>query len=84
MTPRKHERRSKRLPVTFGGRLEATTQDLSDAGLCAEMDGVFLPGSEVEGTVRVGRKARPFAGVVAWAIPGRASGKPSRVGVRFT
>lgn len=75
----------RRLRVSLGGKLPAVTANVSRQGFCAEMSGVFLPGSQVHGELEVGGKRYPFKGEVAWARAGdpRLS-VASRFGVRFT
>ncbi|MBI5543887.1 MAG: PilZ domain-containing protein [Deltaproteobacteria bacterium] len=70
--------------VSLGGRLKAVTVDVSEFGFCAELDPVFLPGSEVEGDIQVRDQVFRFRGLVSWAQAGRRHEKRSRIGVRFT
>ena len=78
-------RQRRRLEVSFGGRLPAVTADVSMGGFCAEMPGVFLPGSIVHGLVKMGDRVFPFAGEVAWARAGNPQASlHSQFGVRFT
>ena len=78
-------RPSRQVQVRFGGRVDAVTVDLHRHGFCAEMPGVFLPGSEVHGTLGLEEGEVPFRGRVVWARPGdpRACTR-SRFGIRFT
>lgn len=71
--------------MTLGSKLPAFTADVSSGGFCAEMPGVFLPGSLVHGTIALGDHEVPFRGEVTWARAGdpRTSTR-SRFGVRFT
>ncbi|MBI3185897.1 MAG: PilZ domain-containing protein [Myxococcales bacterium] len=84
MTTRTKPRQRRRLEVLFGGKLPAFTADVSASGLCAEMPQVFLPGSIVDGAVRLETVDYPFRGEVAWAKPGNPMGSvASRIGIRF-
>lgn len=83
--PRASPRHRRRLMVSLGNRLPAFTADVSSGGFCAEMPAVFLPGSQVHGTLSLGDHEIPFKGEVTWAKAGdpRTSTR-SRFGVRFT
>ncbi len=77
-------RQRRKLEVTFGGKLPAVTADVSATGLCAELPQVFLPGSMVDGTLKLEGRDYPFIGTVAWAEPGNPMlSVNSRVGVHF-
>ncbi len=45
---------------------------------------VFLPGSQLHGTLEVAGRGLPFRGEVVWARAASQPGAPSRMGVRFT
>lgn len=83
-TRRLRPRQRRRLEVLLGGKLPAVTADVSPGGLCAELPQVFLPGSLVQGSVRISEQEFPFLGQVAWAKPGNPMLEVrSRVGIRF-
>ena len=83
-TLRIDRRLSRWLNVSLGGRLRAVTTDVSEFGFCAELDPVFVPGSRIDGELRVRDRVFPFRGEVAWAEPGnRLQSSRSRIGVRF-
>ena len=83
-TLRTDKRLQRWLHVSLGGKLKAVTVDVSELGFCAELAPVFLPGSEVDGEIRVRDRSFPFKGTVSWAKPGsRTKSEPSRIGVAF-
>jgi len=83
-TLRTDKRITRWLHVSLGGKLKAVTVDVSELGFCAELAPVFVPGSEVDGEIRVRDRSFPFKGTVTWAKPGsRTLNAPSRIGVSF-
>jgi Tfp pilus assembly protein PilZ len=77
-------RSSRRLSLLLGNRLSARTIDLSAGGFSVEAPFVFLPGSQLHGTVEVAGRELPFRGEVVWAHPASQPQASSRMGVRFT
>jgi Tfp pilus assembly protein PilZ len=77
-------RSSRHLSLLIGNRLSACTADVSPGGFSVEAPFVFLPGSQLHGTVEVAGRELPFRGEVVWAHPASQPQAPSRMGVRFT
>jgi hypothetical protein len=65
-------------------QLASFTVDVSPRGFCVELMGrVLRPSSVVEGTIQVGERMLPFAGLVAWARQGDWNVR-GKMGIRFT
>jgi hypothetical protein len=77
-------RSARRLPLLLGNRLPVRTADVSTGGFSLEAPFVFLPGSQLHGTLEVAGRELPFRGEVVWARPAGQPETPSRMGVRFT
>ncbi|WP_224362977.1 PilZ domain-containing protein [Hyalangium versicolor] len=77
-------RNARRLSLMLGNRLSAHTMDVSPGGFSVEAPFVFMPGSQLHGTVEVSGNELPFRGEVVWALPASQPEAPSRMGVRFT
>jgi hypothetical protein len=77
-------RNPRHLSLLLGNRLPASTADVSTGGFSLEAPFVFLPGSQLHGTLDVSGCALPFRGEVVWAKPASEPQAPSRMGVRFT
>ncbi len=86
MTNKRSDARLRRtLCLSLGDKLPALTADVSPTGFCAELGAVFIPGSQVHGSIVLDARRIPFQGEVTWARPGApAQGVRSRIGVRFT
>jgi Tfp pilus assembly protein PilZ len=57
---------------------------VSSGGFSVEAPFVFLPGSQLHGTVEIAGRDLPFRGEVVWARPASQPEASSRMGVRFT
>jgi hypothetical protein len=81
---RVQKRRRRRVTLMLGDRIPAFSADIGPGGVCVEMADVFLPGSSVHGSLKLGREVFRFRGEVTWAHPGdRKRGVLSRFGIRF-
>lgn len=84
MIPSRTVRHARRLSLLLGNRLPVRTADVSTGGFSVEAPFVFLPGSQLHGTVEVAGRELPFRGEVVWAAAASQPHEPSRMGVRFT
>ncbi len=77
-------RKRRRFKVLLGTAVSFTT-DVSSGGFCTETMRVLAPKSVVKGMIEgLGRKV-PFAGRVAWTVPGDSSvNLRGRMGISFT
>jgi hypothetical protein len=84
MLPSRPARSVRHLSLLLGNRLPASTADVSAGGFSLEAPFVFLPGSQLHGTLDVSGCSLPFRGEVVWAQATSPAEAPSRMGVRFT
>ncbi len=84
MTPSTRKVRFRqRFPVTVGP-MTAFTVNLGAGGFCTELLRVLLPGTAVEGAIRVRNQEYPYSGRVAWVREGSPRlNVRGRMGIRF-
>src|SRR3954469_5343177 len=76
-------RKRRRFKVLLGTAVSFTT-DVSAGGFCTETMRVLVPKSLVKGSIEGLGKKVPFAGKVAWTVPGDSSvNLRGRMGISF-
>jgi len=77
-------RKRRRFKVLLGSAVSFTT-DVSAGGFCTETMRVLVAKSVVQGSIEGLGKKVPFAGKVAWTVPGDSSlNLRGRMGISFT
>jgi Tfp pilus assembly protein PilZ len=83
-TTRGAARKRRRFKVLLGSAVSFTT-DVSAGGFCTETMRVLVAKSLVKGSIEGLGKKVPFAGKVAWTVPGDSSvNLRGRMGIAFT
>lgn len=81
---RRNVRQRRRFRVRLG-YTSAFTADVGGGGFCVRLLKVLPVSTSIEGSIQVEGQEVPFAGRVAWAVPGeRHLNLPGRMGVNFT